>query len=773
MKVRIVVVLFFMTGCLPETRNQRDKTIVFNSAHTVDEGYGRVLEHNPVVLSDNPDLHPNTDLNQFLSKEQDFITFNPILSGECLSESSNHRIDDCFRVQKDRESEPLSSIEEGKWAFPINTEEFWQVHTFYHMKKSINRFHSSLQFAHGYSTSHSYYNSSLPTTLFSSYSHWEGRDITLFAYTHCDYENNASFSAATFSLCLGYISWFPWIYMVQDPSILYHELGHAYIRILLNMRNSSFPIKTDLGTLFYDEAGAIGEGIADYFSFIVNHRTHIGEWGLGLLSASRPMKESDPLHISVISTDEDSRLSYPDFIDYHTLSVDTSSEENFIAEDIHYAGQIISHYLVALTEDIENHCSVEKHEAVSYVLFVLAETFSEMGDLTSRGSDSSTEDTINLTPSNFHSHDWNRMVLPINFRTFSQKVGKYLRLILNDPNSSLCSDYPPYRIEKLQDSYGLLLYKTYNENGNNKDNGHNGISSQVDLALRLKTVLIPKRYIGLDSRENAPQAFFFDKRSVMKKAIQNMQSLGLVGTLSPQTDVDLRFNNSNGAISPGEVVGVFLNLFNSSNSVMAGVQVLGNDWDHGKEGQPCNTFEDRFPSAIAGAADEDNIPPVPGDCNYITRENGDEEEEFLYPVCFVELSNEDTTRWAGQHELMELIDLDPDKCLSGSEKTDDCFIRAIKGVEQSSFSKIAPQSTWVDTFFQDGNGSFTSSNLIFFEVNRKIPTGTRFNCRFRVRFSNCDDCFSDSSHGHDDYLDYEYSGGRPFKIINLQFDILD
>jgi hypothetical protein len=49
-----------------------------------------------------------------------------------------------------------------------------------------------------------------------------------------------------------------------------------------------------------------------------------------------------------------------------------------------------------------------------------------------------------------------------------------------------------------------------------------------------------------------------------------------------------------------------------------------------------------------------------------------------------------------------------------------------------------------------------------------------FDCRFRATFSNCDDCWQDPLRTDgEDYLDYEYSGARPYKIIHLQFTVLD
>ena len=242
----------------------------------------------------------------------------------------------------------------GKWAFPMHTEEFLQVHTFFHVKRSVDLFHESLTsaFRRGHSANPGY-NSALPANLFTSYGHWEGVNKILTTYSHCPIQDNAYFTPATLSICLGNLSSFPWLYIAQDPSVIYHELGHAYNRFMLNMRNTNLSIKTDLGFIFYDEMGAIGEGLSDYFSYAINHRAHFGEWAFGYHKASRPLKESDSIHPEIINSDNNFRLSYPAFINY-----DPNHPEDSI-EDVHYAGQIISHYLVALTEDLESYCSLE------------------------------------------------------------------------------------------------------------------------------------------------------------------------------------------------------------------------------------------------------------------------------------------------------------------------------------------------------------------------------------------------------------------------------
>lgn len=64
-------------------------------------------------------------------------------------------------------------------------------------------------------------------------------------------------------------------------------------------------------------------------------------------------------------------------------------------------------------------------------------------------------------------------------------------------------------------------------------------------------------------------------------------------------------------------------------------------------------------------------------------------------------------------------------------------------------------------------------NVLLFEVSKSIPPGTTVNCRMRVRFTNCEDCFHDSSRSNNDFYDVDYNGPKPYKIIHLQIPITD
>ena len=99
-------------------------------------------------------------------------------------------------------------------------------------------------------------------------------------------------------------------------------------------------------------------------------------------------------------------------------------------------------------------------------------------------------------------------------------------------------------------------------------------------------------------------------------------------------------------------------------------------------------------------------------------------------------------------------------------------MRAIRGADQAFYSKINPKKNATDPFLKS-DSLLNPSSFIFFEINEWAPPGTVFNCRFRVRFSNCENCFTDKDNNNDDYLDYQYSGAKPFKIVNLRLTIVD
>ena len=139
---------------------------------------------------------------------------------------------------------------------------------------------------------------------------------------------------------------------------------------------------------------------------------------------------------------------------------------------------------------------------------------------------------------------------------------------------SICTNFTQDDIEQLLDHYGLLLFKSYNDDGNIELLANNTL--QVNSLNQLKSTLILKEHIGFDPTAGASIAYVFDKRESIANAIQAFLASGFLSadkdltspTLIPS---DYSYNNENGLISPGELVGISLNLYNSSNSSIAGV----------------------------------------------------------------------------------------------------------------------------------------------------------------------------------------------------------
>ena len=780
--IKLALIFLPIYSCVEQSvseERQFKASTIPNVPVSVPPYYGRYLTDNPIALSGQDNLKADSDLAQFLEPQAQFITRNPFLIESCEQEQAS--IEQCFEV-KANHSDPYLTEEGNRWAFPTDTAAFRQVQTFGNMRDIIEKFIEWLKFSFDAGNVGSY-SSSHPRALFSSIllPFWLRQDpdqpdlSKLKGYSDCEVEDNAFYSPAKNEICLGKLSAVDQVYLSQDPSVTWHEVGHAFSQVLLNTRNvasgSNFLEDSNLGYLFYDEAGSIGEGVSDYWGFVMNQRTHFGEWALGrFIDASRPLREDDKLHIAGVSENFAERLNYPDYINYDP------NEPEVRYEDVHYAGQIISHFLTALTFDVHEYCEYTLTESIRYIIHLIMESFAEMGDQTALGFDGALEERVNLNSD--AALEWIQLAHPINYRRFSQVFGKFHLLNLGQNQQCQGNNYPQDRYDRLVDSYGLLLYRTYNTNGNGLMTGNAAGNILVPDEHRIKTILIDKEHIELDQREGKPEAFIIDGQADVVQVVEALKESGQITEISTKIDEHFGYNNGNSRISPGEVAGIILNIYNDSNSTVAGLQILANDWDHAKGGVPCNNFEDNWPSLDQGAADRSQGEGRQGGCDYITRTNATdsnlEPDEALAPVCFVEVVNDSGTSWSSQEELREKIGLDSWECLSGSNQTRDCFIRFIKGVDQAFYSRLDPKSTWVETLGQDnGVPTFNSNNVLFLEASPWIPPGTTFNCRFRARFSNCDDCWHDSDNNNDDYKDFEYSGNRPFKIINFQFTVVD
>ena len=776
-----------------------------NSWKSIDDPYyGRVMEFSPVVLNDGTEgLDPEMNLSRYLS-DPVFITDNPILQESCVGNSAGDGlIEECYDVLEDAGASPIEQYYD-RWAFEVDTTEFDQVQTFYHVGQVVDYYLDSLNYLYYYQAQPGIdpglnYNTSIPLDIYNKNAHFLAGE-TLTTYARCDFADNAFFDPATNTMCLGYLSQYPQIKAAHDPSVIQHELGHALTAVMLNIRTiantTDFPFRSEIKYSFYDEAGSINEGVADFYAHIFDERDAVFEYIFGaFISGYRPVMEDHELHASGISTEPEDRISYPHFLNY------VPDAPEMIIEDVHQAGMIISHFLTTLKRDLMDTCSWEHDDAANKIFNVILETYAYLGDLSATGNDYYPHGTVNLSSDLDESGVptsllWYSRVRPVNFRSWSQTFARFFVQTLSNTSSTACNSsfYPKDKLETILDSYGLLLFDNYNDDGNHHSQGHGGANHKVNPENRLKTNLIDKDLIGLDEREDKSPVFVFDKRRDILNALESLLEVGLTEEISSKIDSELLHNNGNGQVSPGEVVGLAFNLYNASNSEMGGVQILSNDWDHVKiesgERKPCPNFSDEWPSSSEGAAsvdDEDANDPQSGECQFVTKTNGNslasnggddpatESNEVIHPVCFVQITDESATYWASQEEYREQVGLENKDCLDEND-THSCFMRAIKGGDSALYSRIEANKNWAETIvdIDTGEPSYGIHNLLFFEVNRETPPGTTFDCRFRVRFTNCKNCWNEEGmDDDDDYLDYEFSGERPYKIIHYQFTVIN
>jgi hypothetical protein len=759
-----LVLAMAVVSCVPTTTNLRSRSIAASNV-TVATGQGYVLRDNPIILSSNPSLSPTANLNGYVSVAN--ITTNAFLTGGSFC----YGLEYCFEVRDVAGTTIPLQTQTGKWNFNTSSTEFLETNTYYHINKIFAQFFSDLDFAFGtaYNFSIPNYETSLPMAKIMGTSNYYLDMLTpLVAYANCSDIDNSYYSRAENSLCFGQISTDTSMKWAQDSTVIYHEVGHYIQHMLLNLRNNVGTKTVGMGNFNYDEVGAIGEGLSDYFSYYINQRAHFSEWAAGrTLASSRPLSEDDALHIPNLAKEVDKRLSYPDYLtynpNYHTVPV----------EDVHYAGMIISHYLVALTEDLVDKCSFSKRDAQTQVASLLSNTLAELGDLSTIGTTSATNTSgtvgkVNLNTT--HASDWIMKNNPINYRSFSQTFAKYLLHTLGNSSLNLCNGgiYSRDYIESLLDNYGLLLFRTYNENKNFANPLISGkTNTEVAPANRNKSVLISKDQIILDPTSGASSAYIIDDRDKISSGYASMLSAGSVVALAPNTSTSFGYNNGNGRVSPGEVVGLALNLYNNSNSTMGGVQVLASDWKTlSSSGKPCI-----YDSTMSNDSSWTTASEGGESCSTVTGADAD-----FAPFCIMQYNGPTATTWVSQSSFRNKIALDKSLCLDPSTEKD-CFIRTIKGADSAYFSKIDPKKNWFQTMQNPNESSSAYSlswgNLILLEVSKQVPPGTTVDCRFRVRFTNCEDCYHDSSRSNYDFLDTDYNGPKPFKIIHLQMKIVD
>lgn len=826
--------------------------MVSNNNGTLD-GYAYVYKESPAILA-GPNYSPAVaNIANFVDRSPVLITTNNTLTANCtinfFYQYSNYTrsLPNCLAaVANSDQAQNLARNSDRTYIFTPGSAEFYQVNALYHVTSATDTFLKKLDFAFKRIQATSYTSAkSVPFYLKDSGMWWfkgvtsidaqNFKNSFLTTYAQCNFADNAFFNPVGPSICMGYSSKYPNLFYVQDPSVVYHEYGHAAVSIMMNLRNadasSAHLFRSNLGNIGYDEAGSINEGIADYFSFVMNKRTHMGEWALGSVQQSRPMSEEDASHIDGIDTTSEGRLSYPQYLLYDP------NVPNSPYEDVHYAGQITSHYLVALTKAFQTTCQASPEfsslhdQATSYVVLLLAETLSELGDLNAKGVDglygpfSANLFFNNLDTTN--SFLWTQFINPPTYRRFYQvfakNINKYVTGSFYSPG--LCPAFDINVSEKLLDDYGLLLFKNYNNNGNDTKSNRdiatkfykdavptleNPSLTRVTENNRRKSVLVSKQLLNVATKTNnadtTVSTYIIDNRSDMANLLGELLFKGFPVPVSKDA-ASVDFNNGNIKVSPGEVVAIIPNLKNTSNSTMAGIEVLATDWDHVHitdtstgNFKPCVLADDASTTVDQGGEaaqscsstlTENNrlVPARDPITNAVLRDSSGKRifpSNAVAPVCMVQLEEGTSTRWVSQNEYREKkgLNLQDKDCLgySSSNTVDsdfnfnphECLMRFLPGANTASFSKIDSQKTYYETVVKPSSTkNFNPGNLLVMEVNKWIPPGTKFRCRLRARFSNCSDCYNDSRYNDDEYQDSELMGAKPFKVINLDLDIND
>lgn len=844
--ILLIAVISIFSSCTPTeiaSTGTRGNLVSNSDGHL--DGAAYIFRDNPTVLTNDNAVPGQFDIKKIVDRNLTVVTENTSLTGNCAVTlffygNYGNQLSDCVRsLGKETESQPVARNPDRMFIFPIGSEDFYKTNTLFHLQIAKDKYLAKLKFAFDKIQSLSVnIPKAVPSYLRNSGHFWfkgvadtnaqELKNSFLTSYTFCDFNKNARFRPADTALCFGADTDVANFYLAQDPTIIYHEFMHGMVSLMLNYRNgtstSSHPFRSALGRSGYDEASAINEGLADYFSFMMTKRTHFGEWGVGKLSnLSRPISENDPLHISALDTTPEGRLSYPTYILYNPNNPDKPQEDD------HTAGMILSHYLVALTESFKTECSLSSesdggHEsATSYVMLLIAETLAELGDLNAKSVDDFSA-PYSVSPLFFNHLDstnsylWSQTVNQTNYRRFFQVFAKNTYKYIS---SGLCTAFDKNDSEKLLDDYGLLLFKTYNNNGNStKDrtkvyrDAVSFIPAQALTAVsennRRKSVLVSKQLLDMATTASptAINYYLIDNRTDVNNILSNLLFKGLTVPLSTNV-ASTDYNNGNIRISPGEIVGIIPNLYNGSNTTMAGVQLLATDWDHVHitdtatgNFKPC-VFDSKITVDEGGEAAQScvNTPSIPyPDKDYdrlykrcptsaaCTEAQKVFPTQAAAPVCLVQYDDPDTqtSRWVSQNEFRKKngLSLQDKDCLgystSGVSNVDftfnphECLLRFLPGANDAFFSMIEPRKNYHQTAVEPSSSKqFNSGNLMLMEVSKWVPPGTKFRCRMRARFSNCSDCYTDSANANDDYLDYELNGHKPYKIINFDFDIND
>lgn len=291
----LVVVLFILNACNPAQLTpggQRTDNVVNADGSLDNKAY--IYSDNPIILSKNPNFGPSVDMARFINKRSpQVVTSNNQLTGNCLltyDAFTTNSLADCIisKGSKDSTTGVTARKSDRTYIFSPNSSEFYESNTLYHLMKGTNTFFDKLSFAYNqlhFSPGNSGKPKSIPSYLQTSNHFWfKAIDLStsaqlfkssyLTSYALCNKDKNASFSPAGPELCFGYHSSFPGVYFAQDPSVIYHELGHALVSVMMNLRNgtaaaTSHQFRSNLGSYGYEESGAMNEGFADYYSYVI------------------------------------------------------------------------------------------------------------------------------------------------------------------------------------------------------------------------------------------------------------------------------------------------------------------------------------------------------------------------------------------------------------------------------------------------------------------------------------------------------------------------
>lgn len=217
-------VIFLYVGCSQSSggKNRTEEGDYSNSPSTLSAGYGRMLSDNPYILSGG-NLDPNLNLGSLLTSEQTFFTNENSLKGTC-----REGINPCYSVKQNSSADYLA-LNQGTWGYPVSSDQFWEGHTFGHVKTMIEKMEDIFDYIlymSGKYRSSAHYLSSIPSTLFSSLAHFYGGQ-ELKSFSHCNLNDNASFSPTNFSLCFGKIS----KYSHHLPAWSYHRVPPKLLKV--------------------------------------------------------------------------------------------------------------------------------------------------------------------------------------------------------------------------------------------------------------------------------------------------------------------------------------------------------------------------------------------------------------------------------------------------------------------------------------------------------------------------------------------------------------